>query len=939
MTPRLIGFVSLVLLFLPFPSAAQRNSKNSVLSNITTPKAALGFDIGDDYHLANYTQLSDYWKKLASESDRMKLFDIGITAEGRHQLMAIISSPQNLKNLSHYQDIARRLALAEGVTDDQAHALAHEGKAMVYIEGGLHAGETVGAQQIIQLVYDMVSATDAETMRFLNDDILLAVEANPDGQELVSNWYMKEEDPLKRTLNGVPRLWQKYVGHDNNRDSFMQNMPETVNINKVLFREWHPQIFYDHHQAGPAGSVVYIPPFRDPFNYNLDPLVPLEIEEIGTALHARLVSENKGGSGMRTLANYSTWYNGAFRTNVYFHNMIGILSEIIGNPTPEIVPLVLDKQLPLGDWPLPVAPQTWHLKQSIEYERTNNRAILDYASNNRENLLYFRYRMGMNSIERGSHDTWTMTPKRIEAAKNAAKNNADTRAIDVTGGGGERAQIAPSTLYDSVLHDPKFRDARGYIIRADQADFPTAVKFVNALIKNGVVVMKASKAFEVAGKGYPAESYVVKSAQAFRPEIMDMFEPQDHPNDFLYPGGPPKRPYDLTGWTLAFQMGVEFDRILDGFDGPLAKVEGLAAPPPGKIEGTASPAGYLLSHRTNDSFILTNRLLKAGCDVYWLKTPGDVDGKNLGTGAIWVKASPSAKLLLQQGAKELGLAVYAEAKAPAGEAMKLKPIRVGLYEPYGGLMPSGWTKWLFEQYEFPFEIVRPQMLDSGNLKSRFDVIVLTDGAFRVAAGTRGGGASVYAQQSTANTPAEYRDWTGSISPEKTLPQLKTFVESGGSVITIGSSTGLASLLGVPVSDYLVENGPDGKPAHLPAGKFYVPGSLVKATVDNTNPLAYGMPQTLDVVFDNSPVFKLGADTGSVHTAKVAGFSGKNVLSSGWAWNPQYLDGGTAVAEASVGEGKVLLFGPEVTFRGQPHATFKFLFNGLYSGSAKPERLK
>ncbi len=779
---------------------------------------------------------------------------------------------------------------------------------------------------MMEFVYNMVSQTDAETMRFLNDDITLAVLANPDGQEIVANWYMREKEPSKRTLNGLPRLWQKYIGHDNNRDSFMQNMPETVNINRVLFQEWHPQIFYDHHQAGPPGTVVFIPPFRDPFNYNLDPLIPLEIEQIGSALHSRLVSEGKGGSGMRSFANYSTWYNGAFRTNVYFHNMIGILSEIIGNPTPEALPLVLDHQLPSSDAPLPIRPQLWHYRQSLDYEATNNRAMLDFASRNRENLLYYRYRMGMNAIEKGSKDNWTISPKRIEAAKLAGKGTESAAGRD-----GMRTVSAD--LYDSVLHDPKYRDARGYIIPYDQADFPTATKFVNALINNGITVWKADKSFTVAGKNYPANSYVVKTAQAFRPEVVDMFEPQDHPNDFKYPGGPPIPPYDLAGWTLAYQMGVQFDRIVDGFEGPFSKINGLAVTPAGKIVGPANPAGYLISHRINDSFILMNRLLKAHGDVYWLKKQQTADGQDLGTGAMWVPASAAVKPVLEQGAKEFGITVHAVAKAPTSEAaMKVKPIRIGLYDQYGGLMPTGWIRWMFEKYEFPFEMVYPQGIDAGNLRSRFDVLVFPDGAYRTGTGGRGGGAAV-ANRPPSDLPAEYEGWTGRITPEKTIPQVKQFVESGGSVVTIGSSTGMAQLLGVPVSDYLTEAGPDGKQRHLPQEKFYIPGSLLKTTVDNTQPLAYGMPEKLDIVFDSSPVFKLGPDARK-KTSAVAWFSGTEVLDSGWAWGQQYLDGGSAVVEASVGEGKVLLFGPEVVFRAQPHATFKFLFNGLYAGTAQ-----
>jgi hypothetical protein len=935
-------------------------------NRITTPKEALGFNLGDDYMVANYTQLETYWKKLATESPRMKLESIGKTEEGRDQYMAIISSPENIKSLAKYKEIARKLALAEGVTEQEAHALAKEGKAIVWIDGGLHASETVGSQQLMEWVYQMVSRNDEETQRFLNDVILLNVQANPDGQELVANWYMREKDPQKRSMNGLPRLYAKYVGHDDNRDFYMSNMKETTNMNRQLFIEWFPQMMYNHHQTGPAGAVVFIPPFRDPFNYNFDPLIPLGIEMVGTAMHSRLVAEGKGGSAMRTGANYSTWWNGGLRTVTYFHNMIGILTEIIGSPTPAPIPLIADKQLPQGDWPMPVNPQVWHYRQSIDYEMTQNRAMVDLASRYRETFLFNIWRMGMNSIEKGSRDSWTITPKRIAALEAAAAiAPAGTNGAggggrggrggrggaaaapaaapaggDVPAGGGTFGGFTrslPTELYNSVLHDPKLRDPRAYIIPSDQDDFANATEFVNALLKNGITIHRATSTFSVAGKSYPAGSYVVKTAQAFRPHVLDMFEPQDHPNDFAYPGGPPKRPYDITGWTLAMQMGVKFDRILDGLDSglPLAKINGLLPPPLAAISGPASPAGYLISHKINNSFLVINRLLKAGADVYWLKTPDA-----MGAGTIWVPASTTARGVLEKSAKDAGVPVTAVAKAPSGDAMKLKPIRIGLYDNYGGSMPSGWTRWLFEQYEFPFEVVYPAALDKGDLKSKFDVLVFTSGAInRGGTGGRGGGGGFGGAVDPETVPAEYKERLGHMTDETTMPAIRKFVESGGSVVTIGSSTSIAEVFGLPVRSHLVEKGADGRDHALPGEKFYIPGSLLKVKIDNTNPLAYGMPETATVFYDNSPVFRMEPTSAMKKLNAVGWYSGTDVLESGWAWGQQYLDGGAAVAEATVGEGKVVLLGPEVNFRDQPHGTYKLLFNGLYYGSAKSATLK
>jgi hypothetical protein len=783
--------------------------------------------------------------------------------------------------------------------------------------------------------------------------IILAAHDNPDGMELVSNWYMREPVPEKRKLvaSEVPRLWQKYIGHDNNRDFYMSAMSETTNINRQLFIEWFPQIMYNHHQTGPAGAVLFAPPFRDPFNYHFDPLIPMQIDMVGAAMHSRFVAEDKPGATMRSGASYSTWYNGGLRTVTYFHNIIGLLTEMIGSPTPMEVPLVPSRQLPTGDLPYPVPPQTWHFRQSIEYSMTANRAVLDYASRYREELLYNIYRMGRNSIERGSRDSWTITPQRIEALKQIAakeRSAAATRPASAAAAGSEAstffdqggAGAVPAKFYASVLHDPAMRDPRGYILPADQPDFPTATKFINALLKTGITVHRATGDFDVSGKHYPEGSWVVKTAQAFRPHVLDMFEPQDHPNDFQYPGGPPIPPYDVTGYTLAFQMGVKFDRILDGFDGPFEKVTGLQSAPPGKIIGPDDPSGYLISHELNDSFVLVNRLLKAGDEVYWLKAPITAEGRRFGPGTMFVPARAQTRALLAQASAELGVSVVAITSRPAGEALKLKPVRIGLWDQYGGSMPSGWLRWIFEKFEFPFEVVYPQMLDAGNLAARFDVLVFPDGAIPRSDG-RGRAATngAAAQPKAEDIPEEYRSHLGRVTPDKTIPQLKKFVEAGGTIVTVGGATSLADFFGLPLKNGLVERQSNGTERPLPREKFYIPGSVLQVSLDNTDPVAYGMGTTADVFFDNSPVFRLAPDAELKGAIKpVAWFPNSSPVRSGWAWGQSYLEGTVAAAEASIGEGKLYLLGIEAAFRGQPHGTFKLLFNSIYAGPAKLETL-
>jgi len=901
-------------------------------NKITSPKEQFGFNLGDDYQLANYAQLVGYWKKLDQQSERMSLVEIGKTAEGRSMLMAIITSPENHKRLDRHKETSRRLALAEGVGDEQARRLAAEGKAVVWIDGGLHANEVLGAQQLMEMVYQMVSLTDPETLRFLNDVILLAVCVNPDGLDLVADWYMRESEPARRSTAGLPRLYQKYIGHDNNRDFYMSNQPETEAINRVLYLEWFPQIVYNHHQTGPQGTVLFAPPFRDPFNYYFDPLVPLGIDLVGAAIHSRFVAEGKPGATMRSGANYSTWWNGGLRTTVYFHNMIGLLTEMIGNPTPIQIPFIAQKQLPSGDLPYPIAPQKWHFRQSVEYSITANRAVLDVASRHREDFLLNIYRMGRNAIERGSRDHWTVSPRRVAAVQAAFGKELEQEARRTTAGSGE----FPMKGFE-MLRDPAFRDPRGYILPSDQADFLTATKFINALLKTGITIHRATSPFQVGGKRYPAGSYVVKTAQAFRPHVLDMFEPQDHPHDLAYPGGPPKPPYDSAGWTLAYQMGVSFDRILEGFDGPLEKVPGLVKPPPGRVEAVDGAAGFLLSHQINDSFVAINRLLAAGEDVYWLKNPLQANGRSFLPGTIFITAKGSTLSSVQKLSAEVGLNFDACAARPAGQALKLRRVRIGLWDRYGGSMPSGWMRWLLEKFEFPFDVVYAPKLDQGNLSSKYDVLIFADGAISESEGRRGTRRDD--SPDPAGIPAEYRERLGSLSVAKTIPQLRTFLEEGGTILAIGSSTGVGYHLGLPITNALTEKAANGTERPLPQDKFYVPGSILQVRVDHTNPLAYGVGESADVFFDNSPVFRLRPDAALKGLRPVAWFDSKRPLRSGWAWGEAYLEQGTAIVDATVGKGKLVLFGPEIVFRAQPHGTFKFLFNGIYYGRAEAVNLQ
>jgi len=887
---------------------------------IPTEKEIFGFTIGDDYKLANYTQTEKYFKAIAAASDRVKLVDIGATEEGRRQYMMIVSSPENMRRLEEYKAISQQLARAENTSDEEAKALAEKGKAIVWIDGGIHATEVVGTHQLIKTITEFVNRKDPETLRILDNVIILFTHINPDGQELVSNWYMRNADSSKRNAE-VPRLYQKYIGHDNNRDYYMMNMKETQNVSRQLFIEWLPQIMYNHHQTGPAGSVVAGPPYRDPFNYVYDPLVITGIESIGAAMQNRLNQEGKPGFTKRAGSVYSTWWNGGLRTTPYFHNMIGLLTEMIGSPTPSQVPLVPDRLIPSDANPNPIHPQKWFFKNSMDYSLSLNYAVLDYAARQRSLLLYNIYQMGKNAIAKGSADNWTNYPRYADSVY--ALYQRDSAAKAVPRSTGANAASIPAVYYDKVFKNDAYKDARYYVIPIDQPDFATATRFINALLWSGIKVMKAAADFMVGEKEYRAGSYVVSTAQAFRAHVLDMFEPQDHPNDLEYPGGPPVRPYDAAGWTLAYQMGVQFDRYTTTINGnfaaiPYGEIQAFVpAPFAGRGKAFSIPASQ------NNAFIVVNDLLKAGIEV----KRTSLASNGAAAGDFIVPATGKAMGIVETAARKWGLQVKPLSTLPAA-LVSIKPARIGIWNTYGGSMTAGWLQWLTEQYHFTdVRFVYSKEIDQGALDKKFDIIVFNGSAIPAVGQEKLPTSAWSAKPKEADLPEEYKSWVGVLTTSKSVPVLRQFIENGGTVITLGGSANLAYQLSLPVEDHLTEFNKDGKKAPLPSTRFYIPGSILQEHIDSTQLSNFGMSSQSAIYFANNPVFSI--HVGATDITALSWFSTDKPLRSGWAWGQSYLRNGVSSFEARVKKGKLVVFGHDVVFRGQSHAGFKRLFNNFY----------
>ncbi len=840
-------------------------------AQIPTPESVIGWRPGTDYKLADYGQISDYFRQLDAASDRLILREIGSTAEGRPMMLAIISSEANLRQLDRWKDIARLLAMAQGLGDDEARALAKEGKAIVWIDGGLHATEVAHAQHTSLLAHHLVASEDDEVRRIRDEAVVLLMPVmNPDGLEIVTRWYREHLGTPFETAP-LPELYHKYVGHDNNRDWFMILQPETEVVTQQLWHEWYPQIVYNHHQRGPFPSRIFIPPFKDPMNPNIPPLVMRGINLVGSAMGLRFAQEGKPGVISR--ASYTVWWNGGMRTAPYFHNQVGILTEtnLYRYATPHYYdPKEMPKNFREGMsterpgvfYPNPWKGGWWRVGDAVDYMMTASMAVAKIAAGLKEDWLYNMYLMASHAREQG-----------------------------------------------------KAGNPFAYVIPPDQWDGGEALELVSVLRRGAVEVHRARRPFSADGDEYPAGSFIAFASQPFRAHLVDLMEPQDYPDRRIYPGGPPDPPYDMAGWTLPAQMGVTAHRIDEPFE---ASTEPVATTLVARDAGTVTGRGpvYLLTPNENAGVHAVNKLLASGANVSRASAPFEAGGRNWPAGTFFVRSGGStlSRVAQQTGVDFVGAGDLAVA------TMQLTQPKVGLYKSWVSNMDEGWTRWLLENYEFDFTTVTDADLRTGDLSS-FDAIVLPDQD----------AAEILTGHLTGAMPEQY---TGGVGAEGTA-SLKRFVEGGGTLIALDHAADFAiEQFGLPVQNVV---------RGLESGQFFIPGSLMRITVDTGDPLGVGMQEEAAAFFVESQAFSVvpPAGEGDTRAARdvdvVARYAADDLLVSGWELGAaQHLAGRGAVVRVAVGGGNVVLIGFRSQFRGQPRGTFKLLFNSiLFAGLKQP----
>jgi hypothetical protein len=890
--------ISLVLSIVALALFWQPSGRVSAQQGIPAPEQYFGFKIGADGELARYPKILDYFQLLAKQTNRVKYEELGKTTMGNSYPLLRISSPENLAKFDRLVEINRRLADPRGLSEAEAQKLALEGKPFYFLYATIHSTEVSNGQAIINIVHRLATDTSAPVKEILDNSVVLMVPSqNPDGQVLViDHWYKTKGTPFARVF---PDLYHKYVGHDDNRDWFMFTQKETrMNIEYVQ-NKYKPIITHDMHQQGGNGARIFVPPFTEPFDPNMHPLLRIQQGTVGQAMAHALLSEGKEGVAWEDA--YDMW--SPARQYMVYHGQPRILTEIANSNLADPVKSADGKPIGWQDsrahFPVPYTKNTWTLGQQVDYGVT-----VAFA--------------GMTHVAKYGHD-WLMNFYRVNR--------------DMANG-----MVGPYA----------------YVVSAEQRDNYGLYEMLDILQFGAVEIHRATAAFSANGKQYPAGSFVVKTAQPYGAFANTMLSRQDYPDLRLFPGGPPEPPYDVTGHTLWMLTGVSVDAVAKPFDAPLELVKKVA---PMTAAIAAKPKGaYLIGPESYGTFKMVSQLQKANVPVY--RASKTFDKFAPGT---WVIPSTAASLpIVEKFGKELGIAVSGVDAAPSVDGERLKPnTKVGLYKAAGN-MPAGWQMWMLEQYGINHEVMKSQDF-AGDLNAKYDVIILPSGttkprmlnglnaktndpaewSWAFGIGDQGwknlkafveNGGTLLAIGTAVETTRDLFD----LPIEKSLPQAAP--RFGGGQGGGGAATGTPANVDAALKDAF------SSPARLmqtlrdrvadPESLFYCPGSLLNNEFDVNNPVAWGMPSAWPVFFDDDQAYRLRPGFG-VDTQVVSRYPRQNVLASGWLLGEDYLKDQANIISFKIGKGTVVTYGSQIDFRAQPRATWKLIFNAIFHGPATP----
>src|SRR5215813_6833851 len=840
----LLTTIFLIASLAAVPIQTMRAGAQTRSGDIPAPETALGFKIGEDRKLAKWDQFLAYFAELAKSSDRIKLETLGKTTQGRPFIVATISSAENLKRLDEFKEIQRKLSdprLLANASESSINELIGKGKTVVVITCSIHSTEVGGTFTATELAYQLTSQNTPEVTRILDNVIILLVPSlNPDGTDIVADWYRKT---LGTPAEGSapPELYHHYAGHDNNRDWYAFTQVETqLTVDKIL-NVWRPQILHDIHQMGGGAARLFVPPYMEPWEPNIDPSIIAGVNALGTSMAWEVISQGKAGVVFNTM--YDAWTPA--RAYTHYHAGLRILSETASArlATPVEVPFNrlgggfnYDAKDASWNFPKPWPGGKWTLRDIVDYQTEGAMALLNHAARHRELYLSSFYEIGKRAVEARGGPFAIVLPEPDPPASLADALKRLKAGLNQVSGTEQEKHEQGEQVVKSITGEPSTSAEVVYYYKTEGLD-----RALNILRRGGVEVMRASNDFTAGGKKYAAGAHIIFMKQPYGAFAKALLESQVYPDLREYPGGPPKRPYDVTAHSLNLLMNVK---------------------------------------------------------AVFVKEPFAVDAK----------PEPAA------------LVIQSRVRPNAG-------VRVAIYKNHLPSMDEGWTRWMFDQYRFPYTSLLDAEVRAGGLKAKYDAIIIPDqfvGALvngLPGVGGRAGGAgdSGGEERITGVYPAEYAGGLG----EAGVKALREFIEAGGTVITLNNASNFAiEKLGAPARNVL---------KGVPARDFYCPGSILRAQLDSSSPLAFGLEKESVAWFENSPAFEVTDPASARVIARYP--ESENPLLSGWILGDKLIRGRAAMVEATIGKGRVILFGFRPQYRAQSLATFPLLFNSILTSKS------
>jgi hypothetical protein len=842
-----------------------------------TPEAFFGFRMGADDHLVDWNGMVRYFTELDRLSDRMTVETVGQTTGGRPYLVAAISSPDTIASMAQARARHRRLADPRATTEAEALNIARDGKVVVLIGAGVHSSEIGSTQAMNELAWTLALDRSPATERILRHVIVLLVPCeNPDGLQQIVEWYRSNKGTPYED-SPPPELYQPYAGHDNNRDAYMLTQAETTHLARIMYNDWLPEVYLDLHQMGPARARIFLPPYRSPSNPNIDPLLWSEVNVLGQTMAAHV--QASGRTGVLWGETYTGFWQGANSTAPWWHNIVGLLSEVAGarlagpidqeiaEPAPgSLAPMPTRRDADPGtvliqppsdtqyrmNYPEPWLGGTWTPRDVVEYHLLATMGLLEGAANNHEMLSRNFYRMHQRTVQRFS-----------------------------TG------------------------HPFAFVVPPGQVDPGAAAELVRLLDAGGAEVITTAEPIVADGREYGAGTVVVPLAQPFGRWIKDLLEPQTYPDVRPAPGAPAERPYDVTAWTLGMLMGVDVQQIEHPFAVPAARPEATMVRP-SSIVGTGTTA--VVGRNANADVILINRLLESGARLAWTPAVATVDGREWPAGSVFVKQI--SRDALRSAVRDLPVTVNLIDGWPDSTLIPMRLPRTGILEPWGGHSDAGWTRWVFERHGLPYARLRPPEIRGTDLARRFDAIVIPEIPNALL---------LHGMQGPRVRP-EYR---GGLE-EAGIQALRAFVDAGGTLLTFGNAAELAiDRLDAPLTIATRGDDLDGT---------YCPGALLRIRMAPDHPVTFGMPEEADVMFVMNSGYT--ASRGADAIVPIARYATEGLRRSGYLAGGNRLGGTMAAAEVPMGRGRVIVLGFRPQHRGQTWGTFKLIFNALYYAAAR-----